>query len=205
MLATVNLLLRGIPFIYQGQEIGMTNCPMKGIEEYDDISTINQYNMAVQAGVSKKLALKGCYEHSRDNARTPMQWSDGENAGFTIGKPWLKVNPNYKDINVSDQENREDSLLNYYKKLIALRKSDEYRELLTYGITEPIFENEDKIFAYKRVNESGEIVVLANFGKQDKVLELENRKYRVILNNMEDLDMEDGKVKLKSCQSVVLV
>ena len=134
-----------------------------------------------------------------------MQWSDGENAGFTIGKPWLKVNPNYKDINVSDQENREDSLLNYYRKLIALRKSDEYRELLTYGITEPIFENEDKIFAYKRVNESGEIVVLANFGKQDKVLELENRKYRVILNNMEDLDMEDGKVKLKSCQSVVLV
>ena len=134
-----------------------------------------------------------------------MQWSDGENAGFTNGKPWLKVNPNYKDINVSDQENREDSLLNYYRKLIALRKSDEYRELLTYGITEPIFENEDKIFAYKRVNESGEIVVLANFGKQDKVLELENRKYRVILNNMEDLDMEDGKVKLNSCQSVVLV
>ena len=205
MLATVNRLLRGIPFIYQGQEIGMTNCPMKGIEEYDDISTVNQYNMAVQAGVSKELALKGCYEHSRDNARTPMQWSDEKNAGFTNGKPWLKVNPNYKDINVSDQENREDSLLNYYKKLIALRKSDEYRELLTYGITEPIFENEDKIFAYKRVNENGEIVVLANFGKQDKVLELENRKYRVILNNMEDLDMEDGKVKLKSCQSVVLM
>lgn len=204
MLATVNILLRGIPFIYQGQEIGMTNCPMNSIDEYDDISTINQYNMAIEAGVSKECAMKGCYEHSRDNARTPMQWSDGENAGFTTGKPWLKVNPNYKEINVSEQETREDSLLNYYKRLIALRKSDAYRELLTYGKTEPLFEMEDKIFAYKRYDDSGEILVLANFGKTDKKLKLEKKDYQVLLNNMEAFEFSEGEVHLKSCQAVVI-
>lgn len=205
MLATVNVLLRGIPFIYQGQEIGMTNCPMKSIEEYDDISTKNQYQMAIAAGVSEEVALQGCYEHSRDNARTPMQWNDKENGGFTLGKPWLKVNPNYKEINVSEQQNRADSLLSYYKKLIALRKSEDYKEVFTYGNFEPIFEDEDKIFAYKRYTDEMQIFVLANFGEEAKKLELEEgRRYELVLNNMEDLDISGGVIDLKSCQAVVI-
>ena len=204
MLAAVNILLRGIPFIYQGQEIGMTNCHMDDIDEYDDISTKNQYNLAIEAGVSKECALKGCYEHSRDNARTPIQWNDSENAGFSTGKPWLKVNPNYKDINVSEQENREDSLLNYYRELIKLRKSDEYKEIFTYGKFEPLFENVDKIFAYRRFDNNGEILVLANFGEQDKKLELKKREYRVLLNNMKSFEINEGELNLKSCQAVII-
>jgi oligo-1,6-glucosidase len=103
-----------------------------------------------------------------------------------------------------EQEKREDSLLNYYKKLIALRKTDEYKELLIYGKFEPLFEEEEKIFAYKRLDESGEILVLANFGKTDKKLELEKNEYQVLLNNMSHFDFSEGKICLKSCQAVVI-
>ena len=99
MLAAISLMLRGIPFIYQGQEIGMTNSKMNSIEEFDDISTIDQYNVAIKEGLSKEEALEIVNRYSRDNARTPLQWDDSENAGFTTGKPWLKVNKNYKEIN----------------------------------------------------------------------------------------------------------
>ena len=115
MLATTSILLRGIPFIYQGQEIGMTNCHRNDISEYDDISTKDQYQVAIDAGCTKEEALACCYENSRDNARTPMQWSADENGGFSAHAPWLAVNPNYKEINVSEQEGRADSVLSYYK------------------------------------------------------------------------------------------
>ena len=134
MLGTISLLLRGIPFIYQGQEIGMTNCKRNDISEYDDISTIDQYQEALRAGLSEEEALKCCYENSRDNARTPMQWSDGKNGGFTDGTPWLAMNPNYMEINVAAQEHKADSVLAYYRKLIALRKAKEYKDTFTYGI-----------------------------------------------------------------------
>ena len=124
MLGTVNLLLRGIPFIYQGQEIGMKNAKWNSIDEFDDISTKDQYQIARGAGLSDREAMEACNRMSRDNARTPMQWTSGENAGFTKGTAWLKINPDYKEINVEDQENNPDSVLNYYRKLVALRKSD---------------------------------------------------------------------------------
>ena len=150
MLGTVSMLLRGLPFLYQGQEIGMTNCPMNSVEEYNDINTKSEYRLALDAGLSKEEALAACYRFSRDNGRTPMQWDVSPNAGFTTGTPWLKVNPNYVCVNVAEQENREDSVLNYYKKLIALRKSPEYRELFTYGDFEPMLEDREKILAYRR-------------------------------------------------------
>lgn len=115
MLGTTSILLRGIPFIYQGQEIGMTNCIRNDISEYDDISTKDQYQVAIDAGCSREEALRCCYENSRDNARTPMQWTDDENAGFTDGTPWLAMNPNYRQINVREQEARTDSVLAYYR------------------------------------------------------------------------------------------
>ena len=133
MLATTSILLRGIPFIYQGQEIGMTNCRRNDISEYDDISTLDQYNEALRAGCTKEKALECCYENSRDNARTPMQWSAEKNAGFSDETPWLALNPNYTEINVEEQEHRADSVLSYYRKLVALRKDPEYPETFTYG------------------------------------------------------------------------
>ena len=153
MLATTSILLRGIPFIYQGQEIGMTNCERNDISEYDDISTLDQYRVAIDAGCSKEEALHCCYENSRDNARTPMQWNGAKNAGFSEGTPWLTLNPNYTKINVEEQEKRDDSVLSYYKKLIALRKNEAYREIFTYGKFAPAYEDCAGILAYDRTNE----------------------------------------------------
>lgn len=141
MLGTVNLLLRGIPFIYQGQEIGMKNAKWNSIDEFDDISTKDQYQIAREAGLSDREAMEACNRMSRDNARTPMQWTSGENAGFTKGTVWLKINPDYKEINVEDQENNPDSVLNYYRKLVALRKSD---DLKMYLLMENSFRNMKK-------------------------------------------------------------
>lgn len=205
MLGTISVLLRGLPFLYQGQEIGMRNCRMDSIDEYDDINTKGEYKMAIKAGLTEEKALEACYKNSRDNARTPMQWNDSENAGFTTGRPWLKVNPNYKEINVKEQQGNEDSVLNYYKKLIALRKSKEYNEIFTYGKFIPMFEKEEGIFAYERKLESESVKVIANFGKEEKVLNLENiSKDKIILNNMSNLKIEKNQLILCPCQVVVV-
>ena len=213
MLATTSILLRGIPFIYQGQEIGMTNCKRDDISEYDDISTKDQYQVAIDAGCTKEEALRACYENSRDNARTPMQWSGEENAGFTAGKPWLSVNPNYTEINVLEQESREDSVLSYYKKLIALRKAPEYKETFTYGSFQPVYEETQNIFGFLRISkESGQrILTAANFGKEACTLSLPGKVKRVLLSNMKKESeaeaeiREPGRLSLESCEVIVLL
>ena len=164
MLGTVSVLLRGIPFIYQGQEIGMQNARWNSVDEFDDISTKDQYRVAREAGLSDAEALAVCSVMSRDNARTPMQWKDAPQAGFTSGTPWLKVNDNYPVINVEKEEGQLDSVLHYYRKLIALRKSGEYRELFTYGKFEPAYENADHVMAYYRILQGRRVLVAANFG-----------------------------------------
>lgn len=164
MLGTVSVLLRGIPFIYQGQEIGMQNARWNSVDEFDDISTKDQYRVAREAGLSDAEALAVCSVMSRDNARTPMQWKDAPQAGFTSGTPWLKVNDNYPVINVEKEEGQPDSVLHYYRKLIALRKSGEYRELFTYGKFEPAYENADHVMAYYRILQGRRVLVAANFG-----------------------------------------
>ena len=204
MLGTVSVLLRGLPFLFQGQEIGMTNCPMASVEEYDDINTKGEYRMALEAGISEEEALAACYRFSRDNSRTPMQWDDSPNAGFTTGTPWLKVNPNYTTVNVAQQEVREDSILNYYKKLIALRKSEEFRELFTYGDFQPMLEKEDGILSYcRRLNEKT-VAVVANFGKDAAVVS-DNffADSRCLLTNAE-LTADGNQLKLAPSQVVVL-
>lgn len=130
MLGAISLMLRGIPFIYQGQEIGMTNNKFNSIKEFDDIATIDQYNVAIEKGYSDEEALEIINIFSRDNARTPFQWSGSENAGFTTGRPWLKVNENYKVINANSQIEDEESVFNFYKKLINLRKAEEFKDAL---------------------------------------------------------------------------
>ena len=212
MLAAVNILLRGLPFLYQGQEIGMRNCPMDSIEDYDDINTKDQYRTALEAGCTEEEALDACIRYSRDNARTPMQWSHEKEAGFTTGKPWLKVNPNYTEINVEDQLNDEDSVLHFYKKLIALRKSEAYRETLIFGRFVPAFEAGEDVFAFYRESESGDrIFIAANFGKEEKTLTLPEKRYTVLLTNDDSAPEgtlstleNDGTLCLKSCGAIVL-
>ena len=213
MLATTSILLRGIPFIYQGQEIGMTNCRRNDISEYDDISTLDQYNEALRAGCTKEKALECCYENSRDNARTPMQWSAEKNAGFSDETPWLALNPNYTEINVEEQEHRADSVLSYYRKLVALRKDPEYKETFTYGSFIPEYTDEEKIFAFRRVSETDgkELLVAANYGEEDRTLKLDRADAKVLLTNMdicEEMEKELRKkqeLTIPSCGAAVLL
>ena len=206
MLGTISLLLRGIPFIYQGQEIGMRNAKWNSMEEFDDISTKDQYHTAREAGLSDQEALEVCSRMSRDNARTPMQWTSGENGGFTKGTPWLKVNPLFKDVNVEAQEQDPDSVLNYYRKLVALRKSDELKEVFTYGEFLPEYENVDGVMAFYRKDESKCILVAANFGKDAATIKLKSEIEKVWLSNRIDgtVESEKDSLNLRSCEVVVL-
>ena len=206
MLGTISLLLRGIPFIYQGQEIGMRNAKWNSMEEFDDISTKDQYHTAREVGLSDQEALEVCSRMSRGNARTPMQWTSGENGGFTKGTPWLKVNPLFKDVNVEAQEQDPDSVLNYYRKLVALRKSDELKEVFTYGEFLPEYENVDGVMAFYRKDESKCILVAANFGKDAATIKLKSEIEKVWLSNRIDgtVDCEKDSLNLRSCEVVVL-
>ena len=206
MLGTISLLLRGIPFIYQGQEIGMRNAKWNSMEEFDDISTKDQYHTAREAGLSDQEALEVCSRMSRDNARTPMQWNGEKNGGFTKGTPWLKVNASYEEVNVEAQEQDMDSVLNYYRKLVALRKSDELKEVFTYGEFLPEYENVDGIMAFYRKDESRCILVAANFGKDAATMKLKSGIKKIWLSNRteEMVGFEVATLNLRSCEVVVL-
>lgn len=203
MLGTVSLLLRGIPFLYQGQEIGMTNAHWGSIEEFNDINTKDQYQVALNAGLTEEQALAACEKMSRDNARTPMQWDSSPNAGFTTGTPWLKVNDNYPEINVAAQENDPDSVLNHYRRLTALRKSPEYRQLFTYGEFRPAFENSHRILAYYRENGHQRVLVAANFGRETQCLHLPGTVKKTLLTNS-GREIAGTSMTLSPCEAVVL-
>ncbi len=205
MLGTVSILLRGIPFIYQGQEIGMQNAVWNSVEEYNDINTIDQYHTARNAGLTDKEALKACSKLSRDNARTPVQWNAQENAGFTAGTPWLKVNDNYKEINMADQDQDPDSILNYYRRLIALRKSPTYKEVFTYGKFLPAYQDTEDVMAYYRKDEHTRILVAANFGKESVELPLDYPVKQVLLSNQHKQHNynTESHLSLESCEVIV--
>lgn len=203
LLAAMNFMLRGLPFIYQGQELGMENVPFSSIDEIDDISTLDEYQVALNAGLSPEDALAAVSRFSRDNARTPMQWSGKENAGFTAGTPWLKVNPNYTSINAADQLDDPDSVRSFYKKLIALRKDPEYKETVVYGAFEPYLEDQHNLMAYYRKGEKT-LLVIGNYqtAEQDAVLPREYKK--VLLNNYPELIQDGTTLKLHGYQAVIL-
>ncbi len=206
MLAALNFLLRGLPFIYQGQELGMENVPISSIDEVDDISARDEYRVALDAGLSAKEALDAIARFSRDNARTPMQWSDEENAGFTAGTPWLKVNPNYTDINVEAELADENSVLHFYKKLIALRKDQAYKETIVYGSLEPVWEETHNLMAYYRKGDKT-LLVVGNYQRQEQEIVLPASYRSVLLNNYADIAVEDEtahRIRLHGYQVLVL-
>ena len=206
MLGTISVLLRGIPFIYQGQEIGMQNAVWNTVDEFNDINTIDQYHTARDAGLTDKEALEACSRLSRDNARTPMQWNTQENAGFTTGTPWLKVNDNYTEINMETQDTDPDSVLNYYRKLIALRKSPAYKEVFAYGEFLPVYQNTSSVMAYYRKTENQRILITANFGKEAVSLTLEYPVKQILLSNMVSAEHSlpsNDIITLNSCEVLV--
>lgn len=203
MLATMNLMLRGIPFIYQGEEIGMTNSTFSDIREYEDIMLWGQYDRAKKEGCTEEECLDMANRRSRDHARTPMQWDDSEQAGFTTGKPALPVNDNYRTINVKKEE-REGSVLDYYRKLTALRKSDEYRELLTYGEIYPALEEEKDVIAYERVRDGKKLLIVLNFLGENQKISLGNEERKIVLSNYKTEESCFGQVELQPFQALVL-
>ena len=205
MLATMSMMLKGLSFIYQGQELGMENIAFDNIDEVDDISTIDQYYVALGEGYSEREALDIIAFYSRDNARTPFQWDDSANAGFTSGTPWLRVNPNHKTINAEDQVGREDSVFTYYQKLIALRKNPEYKETIIYGKTVPYMEDEENLMAYYRKGEDQTLLIIGNYQKEGRIIELPLPVKSILLNNYDDAAIgSDGKLFLEGYQALVM-
>ena len=181
--ALMYFMQKGTPFIYQGQEIGMTNVHFDSIEDYDDIKCVNLYKSKIENGVDKEAALRLARSISRDNARTPMQWDDSENSGFTKGSPWLKVNDNYKDINVKAQIKDGDSVLNFYKKMCKLKKEN---QTLIYGRYDLILEDHEDIYAYTRTLEDDKYIIITNLSEKEVkyAYDKENLKYEnLILSN----------------------
>lgn len=183
-------LMQGTPFIYQGQEIGMTNVQFDSIEDYDDVADKNRYRIKREEGVSHEDIMSVIWSSSRDNSRTPMQWNSETNAGFTSGTPWMKVNPNYTEINVEKQEQDENSVLNFYKKMIALKKSN---EVFTYGTYDLILEDDKQIYAYTRTLGEEKVVVITNLSKEAAAFEstLTLNTQNLLLANKEVAAHED--------------
>lgn len=203
MLAALNFMLRGLPFIYQGQELGMENLPISSIDEVDDISARDEYRVALEAGLSPDEALKVISAYSRDNARTPMQWSDEKNAGFTTGTPWLKVNPNYTSINAATQTSDENSVFSFYKKLIALRKNPAYKETIVYGALEPIWQERHNLMTYYRKGEQT-LLVIGNYQRDEQEVVLPGVYKNVLLNNYHDIAENQERIMLHGYQVLIL-
>lgn len=203
MLAALNFMLRGLPFIYQGQELGMENIPFGSIDDVDDISTHDEYRVALDAGLTPEEALKAVSKFSRDNARTPMQWSDEINAGFTTGTPWLKVNPNYTKINAAAQLDDADSVWHFYQKLIALRKNPAYKQTIVYGKLEPVWEAVHNLMAYYRKDDKT-LLVVGNYQREEQSITLPSPYNQVLLNNFKEVMEEDGVIRLQGYQVLIL-
>jgi len=170
MLATFTHMLQGTPYIYQGEEIGMTNVAFESIDDYRDVETLNMYKELVgRKGADPKETLKIIHAKSRDNARTPVQWDTSEQAGFTADTPWIKVNPNYKEINVTDTLADPNSVFHYYKKLIRLRREN---PVIVYGIYDLILASHEEIYAFTRTLEGERLVVILNFSRNSPVFDL---------------------------------
>lgn len=204
-LAAVYFFLRGIPFIYQGQEIGMENCPFENIDQIDDISSKDEYKVCRDAGYSEEESMKLLRVYSRDNARTPVQWSDEENAGFSTHKPWMIVNPNYREINLAKQKDDRNSVYAFYKQMIALYKDPAYHETLTFGRFEPYARETKNLIAYYRKGEGQTLLVLANFQNEPQTVMLPEAADNVILNNCASVDVDDnGRITLGGYQAVMI-
>ena len=203
-LGTIQVLRKGIPFIYQGQEIGMENQVFESVEDFDDIATINGYHVAKEAGLSEEEALAVIANYSRDNARTPMQWSAEPGLGFSDGTAWLiSPKPDYS-INVEDQEKDPDSILNYYRQLTALYRHPLYGNTIRFGDMIPAYRDRENIIAFERRGDKC-LLVISNFQNRQASLELPAPIKTVVLNNTAGLFQEGDQVlELAPYQTVVL-
>ena len=188
MLTTFLLSMRGTPYYYQGDEIGMSNIKFDNIEDYRDIETLNWYNLTKKEGGDLDTFIASHKITARDNGRTPIQWDNTKNGGFTTGRPWIKVNPNYKTVNIESQENDPDSVLNYFRKMVALRKNE---PTLVYGHYTLLDENNPSVYAYTREWEGKKLLILLNFTEKEAILDIE-------------LDLSQAKVLISNYDSSLI-
>lgn len=204
MLATLLHMMQGTPYIYQGEEIGMTNIVFDSINDYKDIETINYYNERLNEGLPHESIMKSIYTKGRDNARTPMQWNDSPNGGFTTGTPWISVNPNYKHVNAQLALDDQDSIFHYYRKLIALRKS---HEVIVYGNYELIDEGHPEIYAYTRSLGDETLLIVVNFygGQPTFTLPEDFRfnKANVLISNYSICSTNPNSIELRPYEAIV--
>ncbi len=205
MLATTLHLLKGTPYIFQGEEIGMTNVAFDTLEEYKDIETLNFYKVKTESGVSHETMMKGIHANSRDNARAPMHWDNSAHAGFTHGSPWISLNPNFPEINVAAALEDNDSIFYHYQKLIALRKQN---PVIVYGDFIPLFENHPAVFAYERKDADQHLVVLNNFTAKPQTLtlpeHLTGKEVECLIANLEPVIHFGEQLTLAPYQSIVV-
>ena len=202
MLAILLHGMKGTPYIYQGEEIGMTNFYSDDISDYPDIETQHVYKERLDQGFSKEDILRSIHKKARDNGRTPMQWSQAENAGFTKGVPWMKVNPNYQQVNAADCLEHKDSIFYTYQTLIRLRKESRVLRQGTYRL---IDRENPNIFSYERILENQKIMVICNFYQEETKYEVSLEGARVLTANYPDMEYRSGILYLRAYEAVMLI
>jgi oligo-1,6-glucosidase len=193
MLGTVLHLHRGTPYVYQGEELGMTNAPFSSIDDFRDIQSLNHYAEAVGAGADPEAVLAALRNSSRDNARTPMQWDDAENAGFTTGTPWIAVNPNHEEINVQSEIADDDSVFHHYRRLIELRRTE---PAVAHGDFHMLLADHDQVYAFTRGYGTTELLVLANFFGEPDTIEVPDA------NRWQDAELLLGNYPVDAAQDL---
>ncbi len=204
MLATCLHMMQGTPYVYQGEELGMTNCPFNTLENFRDIETLNAFHELTGQGKATEEEMFAAISYKgRDNARTPMQWDDSAYAGFSTAEPWIMVNPNYTKINAKDQVNREDSVFKYYQKLIRLRHES---DLIVYGTYDLILDDDTDIYAYTRTLNDEKLVVYCNFSENTREVEIpaEFTNGKILISNYTDAVVRD-KITLRPYEAVVIM
>jgi oligo-1,6-glucosidase len=203
LLNTFILSMRGTPYCYYGDELGMTNIDFDSISQYQDIAAINGYQKAFSEGEDMELFMKKLNFGSRDNGRTPMQWDNSEHAGFTNGTPWLPVNDNTADINVEDENADPNSVLNHFRKMTDLRKQN---PVLVYGAYELQAPEHPDIYAYTRVLGDKKVLILLNFSKETSEIKLKDdwSNCSILINNYSDAELFEHSIKMKPFQAIIL-
>lgn len=203
MLATIIHCFRGTPYVYQGEELGMTNAGFTDISQYQDVESINHFRILQEKGLTKSDAYRILQIHSRDNSRTPMQWEKKENGGFTTGTPWIEVNKNYETINAKAEQEDNDSIFYYYQKLIELRKQ---YDVIAYGDFEEVVREHKDVIAYKRHYENETLFVISNFYGKETTLRLSENmnEYEKLLGNYEGVNQTEEGLKLRPYETMIL-
>ncbi|SER94163.1 Maltogenic Amylase, C-terminal domain [Gracilibacillus ureilyticus] len=203
MLATLLHGMKGTPYVYQGEEIGMTNAAFNSIDDYIDIETQNVYKERIKAGFSEEEIMESFYMKARDNARTPMQWSDEKNAGFSTGKPWMNLNPNYTFINVESALSDKNSIFYHYQKLINMRKNN---TTLIYGTYHLLNPEDESIYAYERILENKKLLIVCNFYEHEKEFSYErsrSSRAEILISNYNNSSLDLKKITLRPYEAIM--